>query len=79
MQRFLRILINVGLAGILIWTSLLVFIYFRLLWDKIVRPQYKNMNDKEVIQFGLLALAFIVVDIFIVRRFIRLVRKSNGR
>ena len=55
MQKIFRVLANVGLAGFLIWSALLVIIYFGdFTPDKIVRPQYKNMNSREVIYFGLL-------------------------
>jgi hypothetical protein len=79
MQRIFKVLIDIGLGGFLIWTGLLVIIYFGLLWDKIVRPQYKNMNTKEAIYFGLLALVFIALDILIVRRFVRQLKGSNDR
>jgi hypothetical protein len=79
MQRIFKALENIALAGFLIWTSLLVIIYFGALWDKIVRPQYKNMNSKQVIYFGILAIIFIVLDVFIIGRFIRLLRRSNDR
>jgi hypothetical protein len=79
MQRASKVLINIGLGGFLIWTGLLVIIYFGLLWEKIVRPQYKNMNTKQAIYFGLLALVFIVLDILIVRRFVKQLRRNNDR
>jgi hypothetical protein len=79
MQKIFRVLTNLGLVGLLIWTGLLVIIYFAALWEKIVRPEYKNMNSRQVIYFGLLAIVFIVLDILIVRRFIRLFRRSNDR
>lgn len=79
MQKIFKVLTNLGLAGFLIWTGLLVIIYFAALWDKIARPQYKNMNSREVVYFGLLAILFIVLDVLIVRRFMRLLRRSNDR
>jgi len=41
MQKIFKILNNLGLAGFLIWTGLLVIIYLAALWDKIVRPMLK--------------------------------------
>lgn len=67
----MKILANIGLAIFLILTSALASIYFILLYEKIVRPQYKNMNTRETIYFGLLALVFVLLDVVIVRRFIR--------
>jgi hypothetical protein len=77
MPKTFNILINVGLALFLIWTSLLVFSYFALLADKIVKPQYKNMTGEQTIYFGLLAIVFIALDVLIIRRFIRLLRRSS--
>jgi hypothetical protein len=74
-QRILRFLANLGLAAFLIYTGVLVILYFVLLWDKLVTPQFKNINNKEALAFGLLAIALMIVDFFIIRRFIRLIRK----
>jgi hypothetical protein len=77
MQRIFKILTNIGLGAFLIWTGLLVLLYLALLWDKIVRPQYKNMNTEQAIYFGLLALVLVVLDIFIVRRFVSQLRRNK--
>jgi hypothetical protein len=79
MQRVFKILSNIGLGAFLIWTGLLVIIYLALLWDKVVRPQYKNMNTEQAMYFGLLALVFVVLDILIVRRFLKQLRRSSDR
>ena len=70
-----RFVINVGLFFFLVFTGLLVIIYVGLLYDKITRPTFKNMNDREVIWFGLLALVLATLDFLIVRRFIRALKK----
>lgn len=66
-----KFLVNVGLFLFFIFSSLLVIIYVGLLYDKITRPTFKNMNDGEVIWFGLLALVLATFDFLIIRRFIR--------
>jgi len=70
MSKVFRILINVGLAIFFVWSGALIIIYLALLWDKLARPQYKNMNDREAVYFGLLALVFVMVDVLIIRHFI---------
>jgi hypothetical protein len=70
-----RFVINVGLFFFLVFTGLLVIIYVGLLYDKITRPTFKNMNDREVIWFGLLALVLATLDFLILRRFIRGLKK----
>ena len=77
MRKWRMILINIGLAIFFIWTSVLVLIYVGLLWDKTVRPQYKNMNWEQARYFGLLALAFTILDILIARRFVKLLKKHS--
>jgi hypothetical protein len=71
----IKFLANVGLFFFFILSSLLVIIYVGLLYDKITRPTFKNMNDREVIWFGLLALVLATMDFLIIRRFIRGLRK----
>jgi len=39
--------------------------------DKIARPGYKNLSYSDYAWLGLVMLAFVVADFFILRRFIR--------
>ncbi len=77
MNNFFRLVVNVGLAIFLLWSGLLVIFYFGMLFEKIVHPNFKNMNGKEAFQLGLLAILFLVLDILIIRRFVRLRKKSK--
>jgi hypothetical protein len=77
MEKLVKILVNAGLSLFFICTSVLVIIYVGLLWEKITRPHYKNMNWEEAKYFGLIALAFAILDILIVRRLVKLLRKAN--
>ena len=70
-----RFLINVGLFFFFVFSSWLVTIYLGFLYDKITRPTFKNMNDREVIWFGLFALVLTILDILIIRRFIQAFKK----
>ena len=79
MKRVLEISMNIGLAAFLVPSVPLVIAYFALLFQKITEPHQKNMNGNEVIQFGLIAVLLAIVDFFIIRRFVKVVRKSNDR
>lgn len=77
MQKTFKIAVNVGLAVFFISTAFLVSLYLGMLYDKIVSPQFKNMNTMEAIFFGALSMAFFICDVIIVKRFISLMRKGN--
>lgn len=70
-----RAIINVGLFLFFAFSLPLIIVYIYALQDKITRPGFKNMNDRELIWFDLLALVFAVLDFLILRRFIRALRK----
>jgi hypothetical protein len=57
----------------------MVILYFGLLWEKIVRPEFKNMNNQEIVLFGLLAIALLGLDFVIARYLISQLNKSNNR
>ena len=71
MNHILKFFINLALGIFMLITALLVAGYISLLADKILRPQFKNMNNREVLYFGLIAIGLIVIDLAIVRRWIR--------
>ena len=78
MDRLIKFLVNLGLITFLILTSVLVIIYVGFLWDKMTRPDFMNINGEQVKYLGLVALVFTVLDILIVRRFIKLVNKKQN-
>ncbi len=63
-------LVNIGLFIFLIITGFFIIVYFELLYDKIIRPTFKNMNSTETFFFGLLIGLFIIIDYFILKRFV---------
>lgn len=71
-----KFLINVGLFLFFTFSALLIIIYFGLLYDKITRPTFKNMDTEGFLWFGLLMGLFIIADIFILKRFIRSLRNK---
>jgi hypothetical protein len=73
-----KFLTNVGLFLFFTFSTLLIIIYFGLLYEKITRPTFKNMDTEGFLWFGLLMGLFITADIFILRRFIRSLRRKNS-
>lgn len=80
MKKIRQFVVNALLAVFFICTFFLVIVYFEMLWDKIARPQFKNINGQQVFFFGLLAIVFVILDVLIAKRFIRLIRgrKDNS-
>lgn len=70
-------LVNTGLFIFLLITGFFIIVYFELLYDKIVRPTFKNMNSTEAFFFGLLIGVFIIIDYFILRRFVKQIRRQK--
>jgi hypothetical protein len=77
MRTVTRILINIGLGAFLIYTLLLIILYLGLVWDKIMTPGMKNMDTKETLLFGLLAIVLVGIDFLIARFLIRQLNKRN--
>ena len=67
---------KLGLFLFLIFSGLWCVFYFGLLYDKITRPNFKNLDTDGFLGFGLLTGLFVVADIFILRFFLR-IRKKN--
>lgn len=72
----IRGLINFGLVIFLVLSLLIALAYFAALYDKISDPQFKNLRTGEFIFLGAVVSALLIADYFIVKRFIKLIRKS---
>ena len=70
-----KFIVNVGLFLFFTFTTFFTIIYFWFLYDKIKRPTFKNMDAHDFILFGAIVIAFMTVDFFILRRFIRGLKK----
>jgi hypothetical protein len=70
-----RILINIGLFIFFVFSILIVAIYFGLLYDKITRPDFKNMDTEGFMWFALLVIPLMIADFFILRRFVRTLKQ----
>lgn len=70
-------LVNVGLFIFLIISGFFIIVYFELLYDKIARPEFRNMSPTETFFFGLLIGLIITIDYFILKKFVRLLRGLN--
>jgi len=77
MSELLRGLARLGLVFFLCFTALLITLYIWALSDKIARPGYKNLPYSDYAWLGLVMLAFAVADFFILRRFVRSVKKRS--
>jgi hypothetical protein len=78
MNYIFKLLINLALGIFVVITALLVAGYISLLVDKFLRPQFKNMNDREVVYFGLIAIGLTLIDAAIVRKWIRAYRQGKS-
>lgn len=72
----MKALIELGLAAFLLFTLSLVATYFIQLIEKIVRPNFKNLDTASFIWLGGLIAVFLVVDVVIIRRWILKARKK---
>ncbi|WP_207434070.1 hypothetical protein [Sabulibacter ruber] len=64
------------LLAFLLFSFLLIFFYVGLLYDKLVRPQFKNLGTEGFVFWGLFVAFLIIWDVVIIRWFIRQ-RKKN--
>lgn len=71
MNEPLRGLAKLGLVIFFCFTGLLITLYIGLLSDKIAHPGYKNLSYSVYTWVGLVMLTFAVADFFILRRFVR--------
>ena len=66
---------NVGLFLFFTFSMFFIVIYFWFLWDKISRPTFKNLDTNDFILFGVLVVGLLTSDFFILRRFMRGLKK----
>ena len=78
MKYMLTILFNIVLAGFLIFSSFWVTGYYVIAWKK-NDPHYAPMTSKEVFFFGLATGLILVLDVLIIRRFVRMILKRYRR
>lgn len=67
----MRIIKEIILVLILTWTALLIIAYLIAVWEKISRPNFKNMNDDELIWIGAIALILGFIDYLIIKRWVK--------
>ena len=51
-------------------TLLMILMYLGALYDKLKRPNFKNMNDSESVWLGMIALVLLVIDLKIIKNWI---------
>ena len=74
----MRFLGKVGLFLFLVFSSLIIFAYSLALHEKIVRPTFKNLNNRQFAWVGLVVAGLIIIDIFIIKRLITSWSKGNN-
>lgn len=72
----IRTIINVGLFFFFTFSLLVIFSYSILLYEKIKKPTFKNLDIEGFLWFGLLIGIFIVIDFFVIKRFIKSLKKG---
>jgi len=63
-----KFILNLGLLIFLIFSVVIVYLYFGLLWEKIYKPNYKNLSIAGFVIVAFPILGMLVADFFIVRR-----------
>lgn len=77
MNEPLRGLAKLGLVIFLCFTGFLIALYIWALSDKIAHPGFKNLSYEGYTWVGLVMLTFAVADFFILRRFVRSLKKRR--
>ncbi|SHH97590.1 hypothetical protein SAMN04488109_6400 [Chryseolinea serpens] len=77
MNEPLRGLAKLGLVIFFCFTGLLITLYIWALSNKIAHPGYKNLSYEGYTWVGLVMLTFAAADFFILRRFIRSLKKRG--
>jgi hypothetical protein len=67
----MKLLANLGLMLFLAFSGILTFLYGAALYEKIAKPTFKNLRTSEFAILGVIILGFLIMDYFIVRRFLR--------
>jgi len=73
----LRKLANTGLLFFLIASGAFMLLYVIALFDKIAHPHYKNLSMMGYGWLGLIVIGLLIIDYFIIKRFIREVGRNR--
>lgn len=60
----------------LLFSGLLIFAYFGLLYDKITRPQFKNLDFDSFFLIGLFVLLLIFINYLLIKWLFKNIRKK---
>jgi hypothetical protein len=70
-SKAMKSLINLGLLLFLGFSFFVVFAYCVVLYEKITRPTFKNLSTGDFRTLGLVVLAILIADYFIIKRFLK--------
>jgi hypothetical protein len=63
----------------ILYTGTLIFLYFGLLYEKVIRPQFKNLDFEGFFLFGLVAMFLAFIDFLLVKWLIRSFKGRRAR
>lgn len=64
-------IINFGLFIFFAFSLLVTFGYFVALYEKIKQPNIKNLRSEDSLLLGMIVIAFLIADFFIIKRLIK--------
>jgi len=67
----MKALINLGLMVFLGCSFLIISVYSVGLYEKITKPNFKNLPTSDFHILGLIVFAIIIADYFIIKRFFK--------
>jgi hypothetical protein len=66
-----RFIVNLGLFVFFIISVGLIVLFVGLLYEKINRPNFKNLDAGGFLLFGVLIGLFVVADFFVIKKFVK--------
>lgn len=70
-----RKILNIALFLFFNLSLLVIIIYGTLLYYKVTRPAFKNLNTEDFTWFGILVILLIIANLFILKRFLKRIEK----
>lgn len=64
-------IINFGLFIFFAFSLLVTFGYFVALYEKIKQPNIRNLRSEDFLLLGMIVIAFLIADFFIIKRLIK--------
>ncbi|GEO06993.1 hypothetical protein AAE02nite_46570 [Adhaeribacter aerolatus] len=75
----MKTLKNILSVIFIVYTGLLIIVYFGSLYEKIVRPEYKNLDFEGFFLLGLVVLFLLFIDVILVKRLIMRIKSKEQK